>query len=423
MTTSPQIFHGEWWVPEEVAHSDIYFPDGSNGVGKKFTGTLTYYGDGETVLELYHVLSNFPSILYHENEVMWGQDANGTIFSLFCVRKKDHNILDFTISKFSVELILINSHVLHVTDVCFDRCLVQFTYLKNWAFFCKRPNGEILVDSSIDDGVKWVLQNRVVKYENTYDLTISQKTELMIESSKGLSIIDGLKQVKEFTQFLSIALYCEQNPSTIQFIDSKKKFDKKDFLVNTLLFEKNVSIDPKDSKLIRFNELYNSIPSMLSIWHKNYEALSPISGYLVASLKKNRYFGAPDFLIIAQALDGYFKRFLGKKIDERIHRYEKQIEILLNRFKNVDVIKKCHIKPEVLKDSRHKYSHLLPDDVPSQAVSGDELYWLTEKSKILLVCCILDLLGLSSEEINLCCNNSPIKELAENFELEEQMMP
>ena len=416
MTTSPQIFHGEWWVPKEVAHSDIYFPDGSNGVGKKFTGTLTYYGDGETVLELYHVLSDFPSILYHENEVMWGQDANGKIFSLFCVRKKEHNILDFTISKFSVELILIGRHILHKTDVCFDGSCAQFQYLRNWAFLNDAPNNYILAEDQMDDGVKWILRNRVIKRESLYESSSSRKTEFVLETSNGISIYEGLKQIKIFAHFLSVALYCEQTPSAIQFIDKKNNW------LYTLLFEKGTEIDPQNSKLIGFAELNGRVPSMLSIWRKNYETLSPISGYLITSLKKNRYFGAPDFLIIAQALDGYFKRFFGKKIDERIHRYEKQIEVLLDRFKDVDVIKKCHIKPEVLKDSRHKYSHLLPDDVPSQAVSGDELYWLTEKSKILLVCCILDLLGLSSEEINLCCNHSPIKELAENFDLEERMM-
>lgn len=416
MTTSPQIFHGEWWVPEKVAHGDIYFPDGSNGIGKRFTGTLTYCGNGETVLELYHVLSDFRSILYHENEVMWGQDANGTIFSLFCVRKKEHNILDFTTSKFSVELILIGRHILHKTDVCFDGCLAQFQYLRNWAFLYNAPNNHILVEKLMDDGIKWSLWNRVVKQESLYESSISQKTEFVIEASNRISVYEGLKQIKMFAHFLSVALYCEQNPSSIQFVDKKNNW------LCTLLFEKGAETEPQNSKLIEFDELNDRVPSMLSIWRKNYETLSPISGYLIASLKKNRYFGAPDFLIIAQALDGYFKRFYGKKIDERIHRYEKQIEILLDHFKDIDVIKKCHIKPEVLKDSRHKYSHLYPDDEPSQAVSGDELYWLTEKSKILLVCCILDLLGLSSEEINLCCNNSPIKELAENFDLEERMM-
>jgi len=34
----------------------------------------------------------------------------------------------------------------------------------------------------------------------------------------------------------------------------------------------------------------------------------------------------------------------------------------------------------------------------------------------------LDMLGLSTEEINLCCNNSPISKIAEEFETEDWLM-
>ena len=118
----------------------------------------------------------------------------------------------------------------------------------------------------------------------------------------------------------------------------------------------------------------------------------------------------PDFLIIAQALDGYHKRFVNKKNGKDIKKYEEQIKVLLNQFKDVNVIKECNINPEVLKDTRHKYSHLYPDDEESWAVEGDELYWLTEKCKILLTCCILNMMGLTNEEINICCENSPISQ-------------
>jgi hypothetical protein len=55
-----------------------------------------------------------------------------------------------------------------------------------------------------------------------------------------------------------------------------------------------------------------------------------------------------------------------------------------------------------------KYSHLYPDNEKSSAVAGDELYWLTEKCKILLTYCILNMLGVSNDEINLCCKNNAI---------------
>ena len=417
---APRVFHGEWWVPAKRVRENGDLVVYSEGPGKKFTGTLTYHGNSESVLELFHVPSDFQSTLYHENEVMWGKDANGAIYTLFCVKIKEQNTWDFTNTLFSVELILIGKHVSSKRDICSESCIVQYPYLRNWAFLGNVPNNHAIIEVSMGDGIKWVLRNKIEKQESPYDLTISRKTELVIESSRGISVYDGLRLAKEFAQFLSIALYCEQKPTSVHFVD------KREPILNiqrqcSLLFERNESCNP-NGDLIKFNELNEKLPSMLQIWHKNFESLSPISGYLITSLKKNRYFGAPDFLIIAQALDGYFKRFVGKNINERIKRYEKQIEKLLDQFKDIDVIKKSHINSVVLKDSRHKYSHLFPDDEPSQAVAGEDLYWLTEKSKILLTCCILDMLGLSTEEINLCCNNSPISKIAEEFETEDWLM-
>ena len=91
---------------------------------------------------------------------------------------------------------------------------------------------------------------------------------------------------------------------------------------------------------------------------------------------------------------------------------------MLNKFKNINVLKKCKIAPAVVKDTRHKYSHLYPDDEKSLAVDGWDLYWLTEKCKILLTCCILNLLGLTNKEINLCCEKSPIIQIIDSFPLE-----
>ena len=126
MNTSPQIFHGEWWVPSKADPDNNIFMQLPEGFEHKYTGTLTYYGDADTTLELYHVLSNFHSKHYKYNNVMWGRDANGHIFTLFNVVMKDQPLSDFTNTKFEVGLILIGEHVLYTEDTRFNRCVVQF---------------------------------------------------------------------------------------------------------------------------------------------------------------------------------------------------------------------------------------------------------------------------------------------------------
>lgn len=430
MSNQPQIFHGEWWVPA-IADRDVlgtvFEPHKILGYEKKYTGTLTYYEDDDSILELYHVPSDYHWKHYKENKVMWGKDLNGHIFTLFNVLMKGQVISDFTKAKFVVGLILIGKHVLSIDDAIYNKCVVHFPYLRNWAFhdnitssnagskvYYKTPIfATNLLKTVIEDGSLWRLWQGQNINRSIYDLTIIQKTTLEIEAIKPYSIQLFLRQIEEFSQFLSIALYCDQNPSKIEFTNERNETE------GVLLFKKEASVDPQVFSLIKFGILKEKLPSMLKTWHLNFESIAPISSYLINSLKKKNRFDVPDFLIIAEALDGYYKRFMNKKNGKDIRKYEKQIELLLNQFKEVKAIKECNINPEILKDTRHKYSHLYPDEEKSLAVKGEDLYWLTEKCKILLTCCILNMLGLTNKEINLCCDQSPISQILYSLPSEE----
>ena len=429
MNNHPLIFHGEWWVPA-VADRDTRMtflqPEGMMGHERKYTGTLTYYGDKDSTLELYHTPSNFHSKHYCQNEVIWGKDANGNIFTLFNVMMNEQRLGDFTCAKFVVAYILIGEHVLSAFDKCFGSCIVQFPYLRNWAFhdnitqsnaraiasFKSPIFAEKLLETMNEEGVWWRLWQGQTINRTIYDLKITQTTTLEIEALEAISIRSCMRYIEEFAQFLSIALYCEQNSTEIRFVNKENKRE------SMFLFKKDISVDPGVMSLIKFGILKEKLPTMLNTWHENFEKMAPISSYLIESLQKKNRFDVPDFLIIAQALDGYHKRFVNKKDGKDVRKYEEQIEILLNKFKDVKVIKQCKIKPEILTDSRNYYSHLFPDEEIKTAVKGDDLYWLTEKCKILLTCCLLNMLGLTNKEINLCCNQSPISQIIDSLPLE-----
>lgn len=428
MSNDPQIYHGEWWVPA-VADNDTRMvflqPEGMMGHERKYTGTLTYFGDKNSILELYHVPSIFPSKHYHQNDVLWGRDANGKIFTLFNVMMIEHQLGDFTCTKFVVAYILIGEHVLSAFDKCFGCCVVQFPYLRNWAFhdnltrsdsgssisFNTSKYAKKLLEATNRDGVSLRLWQGHSIERSIHDLKIVQTTTLEIEALEDISIYSFMRNIEVFAQFLSIALYCDQNPSSVKFVNKEKKRE------SVFLFKMDASVDPGVMSLIKFGIFKEKLPKMLNTWHENFEKMAPVSSYLIESLQKKNRFDVPDFLIIAQALDGFHKRFVNKKDGRDIRKYEDQIEILLNKFKAVKAIQDCRIKPIVLTDSRNYYSHLYPDDEKKSAVEGDDLYWLTEKCKILLTCCILNMLGLTDEEINLCCEQSPISQIIDSLPL------
>ena len=426
MTNNPQIYHGEWWVPAVADHDTrmvFLQPEGMMGHERKYTGTLTYYGDKNSTLELYHTPSNIHSKHYCQNDVIWGKDANGNIFTLFNVMMNEHRLGDFSCAKFVVAYILIGEHVLSAFDKCFGSCIVQFPYLRNWAFHdnITRSNAgtsilyktplyaEKLLETTNEDGICWRLWQGQTIEKSIYDLKITQTTTLEIEALEAISIRSCMRHIEEFAQFLSIALYCDQNPTEVTFVNKENKRE------SIFLFRKDASIDPGVMSLIKFGILKDKLPKMLNIWHENFEKVAPISSYLIESLQKKNRFDVPDFLILAQALDGYYKRFVNKKDGRDVRKYEEQIEILLNQFEDVKAIQECRIKPVVLTDSRNYYSHLFPDEEIKSAVEDDNLYWLTEKCKILLTCCILNMLGLTNEDINLCCEQSPISQIIDSL--------
>ena len=433
MESNSQKYHGEWWIPAESNNDNRSIFPIPKGMEKRCVGTLTYREKGNATLELYHIPSDYNSRLYKYNGVMWGRDANGHIFTLFNVEMSSFQLSDFTNTTFVVGYILLGEHVLSMDDACFNRCIVQFPHLRNWAFYNnlslkikdeaylytlkKNDKGDYLIEQEVEEGVKWILRDSYSQHLERFSMTITQTTEFVVEVLQSVSIHYFLRQITEFSQFLSIALYGKQAPSSIQLMNKGNKG------LATLLFTKKESVEPQNLKnLIKFDELKDKIPSMLSVWHQNFEKVSPISKYLVDSLCGSKTFDVPDFLIIAQALDGYHKRFVNKKNGKDNRKYEEQIDILLKQFEDVEAIQMSNLNPVVVKDSRHKYSHLYPDDEKPDAVDGIELYWLTEKCKILLICCMLNMLGLTNDEINICCKHSPIDYMIKSnpFEFEAQ---
>lgn len=419
MANTPLIVHGSWWVPERNPRFS----------GSHHSGTLTYTGTEPSILEIIHepkegmIFQN-----YMQYDVIWGKDAGGYIYTLFGAVIVRQN--DFTKSTFKIDYILIGAHVNSLEEPCFDLCTVEYPYLREWVFesgiktsskdgntiiqLDEKPR-EPLIESVIEEGVNVLLWSQISTRGDRFRLHIEQASFFTIGIPGKAAISKYLSVISQFTQFLSIALFSQQYPNRITLKN------KGEYVRCTLLFPVRESTAPMiNNPLIKFNELKDKMPEILKAWYVNFEQISPIAYYLVRSLGTEP-FDTPDFLIIAQALDGYFKRFVNKKGGKDERKYKRQIDNLLKRYKGVEAIKRCHIDSDVLTQSRHKYSHLIPDDEKGfeKAVEGRDLFWLTEKSKVLLTCCILDMLGLTIDEINMCCKESPVWMIVESLPFED----
>ena len=406
---NPITYHGVWHVPDARGMSTL-----------RFSGTLTYFGDKPSKLELIHEPNSGSIATANYYEVLWGEDARGIKYTLFGATCDWDT--SFTKIVYFIRYFLIGIHVNSLNDACFDTCWVKYPYLNRWAldnrFNIKKNYQETIVSLDlgarpsflsveIDDELRLMLWGHLTHNVNRFEITATQATSLNIDTPENAPLNVYIKTINEFSQFLSIALFAEQHPSEVIFANKGVKIQY------PLFFDTQVSTDPWALSLIKYDALKSKMPEILRLWHSNYEQITPICNYLIRSIKNTNTFDAPDFLIVAQALDGYFKRFVNNKDGKDTKQYKQQIEKLLKAFNGVEAIKKCKIDAEVLTQTRHKYSHLIPDNDSkiAKAVEGEELFWLTQKCIVLLTCCILNLLGLTTEEINLCCQYSPIEQI------------
>ena len=415
MSDAPIIYHGVWRIP-----------DARGQFIHQFSGTLTYREDKPSTLELIHEpgYGSIAANIYLD--VILGEDARGARYSLFGATLKEE--VDFTKSTYLIRFILIGKHVHSLEETCFDSCWVKYPYMNRWALENRisvkakdnttsatfdvgsRPP---FLSVELETDTKMQFWSRLSDHISRYGVTASQMTDVKLEIPAKGSIKAFLRIIQVFSQFLSIALFAEQNPSEIVF----SNLEEENYY--SLLFERHPSVEPRLLSFIKYEALKDRIPGILKQWHANYEQMAPISHYLIKSIASSNSFDTPDFLIVAQALDGYYKRFVNHKDSKDTRQYKHQLDKLLGAFKGVEVIRECNLDTEVVKQSRHKYSHLIPDDDTSvaRAVAGEELYWLTQKCIVLLTCCILDMLGLSVEEINLCCKGSPIEQIVRSIPL------
>ena len=407
---NPTTYYGAWYVP-----------DARGLYTHKFSGTLTYFGNRPSTLDLIHEPNSGSISTFCHYDVLWGEDAYGVKYSLFDATWVEEQ--DFSKTTFIIRYILVGKHVQSLDEPCFDTCWVKYPFLNRWALdsrfdveYADDNKTTITLDLSarppflsvyIEKDLRLMLWGHITDKLTRFDIIASQATNLNIDTPDRAPLSVYLKTISEFSQFLSIALFAEQHPSEVIFAQKGVKINY------PLLYDSQSSNEPWVLPLIKFNELKGRMPDILKQWHSNHEQIAPICKNLLRSLKKDSSFDAPDFLIVAQALDGFYKRFINKKDRKDTRQYKHQIDKLLKQFKDVKAVQDSSINSEVLKQSRHKYSHLIPDDDEDVklAVKGEDLYWLTQKCIVLLTCCILNMLGLTTEEINLCFKDSPIEQI------------
>lgn len=423
--TAIEIYYGKWRIPRGSSKICTKFND--------FTGILYYYGCRDSILEIYTDTKSFQPIDYNDGATIYGENAYMTHLALFSPKQINYEPGRIT---FSVKY-FITGHgsakiVSSLDSKVYRYCYADYPSLRGWAFknilkhsVCEQNNiiswnatDGIRFEVEIENGIKFSIVSGISSYFAIYDQSIKQSTRVLISSEKEESIEKFTRLIAEFSRFLSLATFAKQSPSAITL---KRNEDIFPLSEEHLKFSVCESEQPPFGTVIKFEEIVAKRSEVLIRWHENYEQMSPITKRLVQSVTEQKDdFDAPDFLIIAEALDGYFKRFENNRDGKDTRKYKDQITKLLEKFEDVTVLQQCNLDATVLAHSRNKYSHLIPDNDMKgieKAVSGDGLFYLTQQAIVLLTCCVLDNLGLTSDEINICFKDSVIEHIVNDIPL------
>lgn len=398
---------GTWWLPK----------DSTMDVRKRPVGILTIYENGRCELELHNTNIGAGELPYID--VLWGKDSRGENYSLFNLECRKWSHIVKYVAQYVFQGLLIDS----ITSPLFKKCNVAYTYLYEWTGtnIMSVPNDynnkkitinygkeNVYIQGELDKGVHYKVTDYLGYSTNKTNLNAQFLTKFQIVSQKSLSIGNFIDYVQEFTQFLSLALFSKQYPSALYFLRENDEYGFR------LFVEIPPSDKPSFNAVIPMMILKKEIPSFINNFHAKYDNISILTKRLIESTKISE-FDASDFIIIAQALEGYYYRFL--KVGKQ------KFKEIIEHFSDVKLVMDCNIDLKELKDSRDLYSHFYEEKAGDKIAKGYKLFMLTQKCKVLLTCCILEQLGMTHEMMNNILPDSIINVIVYNIMKYEKRLP
>lgn len=435
--TEPHIFKGYWWVPDN--------PE------KKVAGIVTYTPNERIRLELiggfedsYGEYMNLFDDDSSSVPLIYGKDSDAKVITLVGCHGSFSLSFNagFPMMSYSARMLVYGKHISSIDEVCDYTANVRFPELSYWAqpgvikqivnydaegemanstFVLPylRENECDIFTCSCENGVN--LSVRKGATYNSGELFLKPDIEqfsylAMNRSGAGMSIPEIIHEIYKFQQFLSLVTMRNVQYESINLRDPDIKQDFEDghksycFPIYVLTVQQAVFNPSKISRhnfLFCYEDMPERIPDVLVKWMSDSDNLQPMKHHLVDSMVYKPVVGSVDFLQVVQAIEGVWWRFKDEsyKADKNISRRLQTtlmtiISETLDSLSDISKVSSMDIDIEAVVDSRNYYSHFVDRSKKPKTQDGMELYNLTEKLRIVLLCLILELLGLSHLEIN-----------------------
>lgn len=420
-----RLYKGYWWLPSSEE--------------EQVAGMLTIESNGTLRLELYGCFGTEEKFLDFDKEdenVIWGRcyAPNGHMkdIALFeCRPAISYNFSSgFPIVRYSCRYALIGFHTDSMSSPSFFEAQIDYEELAYWCppknisisynnssitiALDRSKERETLASISLDGGIKLSLKQGFSYIPEYPKINIDQATYVEV-AKEGLTGLDAISAARKFEKFLSLAMLSPVEHGKImlrsrncyQDMNNGEHYYHSIELVTYLYNGEKTPQKKKPDLLFKYDDVGSVLESMYAKFCIE-KRMAQIWSNLIDSLERKRVFTSNDFLVVIQALDGFSIRFR-KEQDFLL-----QITALRDEFKDVKRIKLTDDDLKRAKGSRHYYSHILKleEKEKKNAIEGANLFDLTRKLRVLLICCALNFLGFDNTKINEMlnkCRNSILR--------------
>ena len=399
---------GIWWLPETPEC--------------KIAGVLLHEPMGETKLDL---IGEFrPNDWLHSfnetkgEDVIWGLSSENkeiTLFQNYPFATKNSSC-PFPIMHYDCQFLIIGKHIQSLKEDGQYSARILFDELSFWyspniirtklnekelAFVSSLDNSQATIEIQVTDSINFSFEPQLTVSQDDMGQTthLAQSTDLVISFTKPVSLQFILNVVKEFELFLSVAtlshvqckrFYIYDNSQDVEFGGKQKieiihHYFREAFKPNKKFF----------NYLFTYDSIKEQLSNVLQKWYAT-EDIMPIRSHLVDSLNRHGVFSSTDFLIVVQAIEGFYYRFR----QDNNESLKTIIEDLTKEFSDVKCVEFEDGDCQKIVDSRHYFTHLLPPGKKSHVVQGAELQNLDFKLRKLLLCCVLNFMGFDNSTIN-----------------------
>lgn len=428
--TELRIIKGYWWI--------------SNSPDEKVAGVLTYTPGDSLMLEIIGQfkpnVSAVEEFINSENEdVIYGLSSDAKKITLINCHRSGGSLnfsCPFPVQKYNCRHLLVGVHIESLEAPHFFKAQISMPYLSLWASPNAIENTTIFKENNVEkfnlafntkennisflDIETYRLSiDGVVNYKGDYyEPQIRQKTIATITKTTDFSLKDILHKIFLFEQFISFAVlkYIKSNKLILfdnsvyqELNDGKKHF----FPIEYIQVNRDTENIRKPEVLERTNFLftYETIKQefhlILKKWFLEQDDIAPIRHHLIECVRHKGTFSSVDFLMVIQAIEGFWWRFresnyrltnnITGKRQTKLHTI---LSYLINEFQDISSLKLNEIKIEEVVDSRHYFSHFILKDKKPFAKDGLELYHLYCQIRKLLICCLLNFVGFKNEQIS-----------------------